>query len=102
MARCVAVLCLVLSAILVLAPARAGDDGKKVAELGTSFQKLDANKDGRVNKPEFLKLVAHFKDQKKARTWLSALYDQIDTDKKGITRDQFKQFIDSKRKKDDK
>ena len=32
---------------------------------------------------------------------LSSLFDQIDVDKKGITREQLKQYLD-KRKKDDK
>jgi Ca2+-binding EF-hand superfamily protein len=102
MARWLALLVLALSLIIVLVPAWGGDDTKKAMDLETYFKKLDTNSDGRVTKPEFLKLASHFKDRTKAKAWLGTVYDQIDTERKGITREQLKQYLDNKRKKNEK
>jgi len=42
------------------------------------------------------------KDRTKARTLLTTIYEQIDTDKKGITQEQLHQYLDTKRKKNEK
>ncbi len=100
MARCLAVLSLLLILGLVLYPAWGGEDVKKSTEaLLRDFSKLDANKDGRVNREEFLKLAKRFKDEPKARKKLATVYEQIDTDKKGITIEQFKTYLENYKKK---
>jgi len=96
MARWVVAVTLLVTLGLVFYPARAGDDGKKnAAELIAYFKKLDTNSDGRVSKPEFLKLADRFKDKAKARQKLSAIYDEIDKERKGITEQQFKTYLET-------
>jgi Ca2+-binding EF-hand superfamily protein len=100
MARWLVVFSLLVVLGLAFYPARADDDTKKkVNDLLTYFKKLDANRDGRVSKDEFLKLADRFKDRVKARQKLATVYDEIDTNKKGITQDQFKQYLETHPKK---
>jgi Ca2+-binding EF-hand superfamily protein len=103
MVRWLAGFSLLLTLTLVLYPALAGDEAhKRTADIViANFKKLDANSDGRVSKTEFLKIAERFKakDRAKARDKLSAIYDEIDRDRKGITQEQLKRYFEDHRKK---
>ena len=101
MKRLVGIFALVVAAGVLLAPLSAGDNGKKVKDIDTIFQKLDANKDGRLSKDEFLRIAERFRDKEKARVQLGQTYDKLDPARKGLTRDQFRVFVEASRKKKD-
>ena len=64
------------------------------------FKKLDTNKDGWLSKDEFLKLAELGRDKDKARDFLAKAFDKVCTDKKGLSREQFKKlFLDLRKKK---
>ena len=67
-------------------------------ELETLFKKLDANKDGKLTKDEFLKLADNLKNKDKVREKLTMTFDKIDPEMKGLTIEQFRKFIDAKKK----
>jgi len=73
-------------------------DGDKPGEVEVFFRKLDADGDGKLNRDEFLKLAGRFKDRDRAAQRLSATYDKIDPGHGGITKDQFRRFLDQRKK----
>ena len=75
-------------------------DGIKKGKLESEalFKKLDTNKDGKLTKDEFLKIADNLKNKEKVREKLGLAFDKIDPDSKGVTLEQFKTFIESKKK----
>jgi hypothetical protein len=90
---------MLLAALTLLGALSAGDDGKKGKEIDVIFGKLDANRDGRLSKDEFLKVAEKFRDKEKARKHLGLTYDKLDPDQKGLSREQFRAFADAAAKK---
>jgi Ca2+-binding EF-hand superfamily protein len=86
---------------LLLGTSAAGDNSKKSKDIEAIFRKLDTNMDGKLSKDEFLKIADKFRDKEKARTQLSRAYDRLDPDRKGITQEQFRVFIETTAKKSD-
>src|SRR5262245_8854823 len=87
---------------LVLSGAQAGGDKKGKLDVEAIFKKLDSNTDGVLSKDEFLKMADRFKDKEKARTKLTMTYEKIDPENKGLSRDQFRKYVESVKKKNDK
>ena len=104
MARLLGMTCLVLSFMIFFAPAGAGEDTRKTKQIDFEkfFKMLDENMDGKLNREEFLKMADRAKDKAKARDNLNKTYDKLDPDKKGISKERFKEFMDSKKKRDEK
>ena len=102
MARWLGIWLITLTASIVLSSVHAGDTKKGKLDADAIFKKLDANHDGILNKMEFLRLADQFKDKTKAREKLTMVYAQIDPDNKGLSKVQFKTYLDSKKKKDEK
>jgi hypothetical protein len=93
-------MCVALTGLAcVLAQAGAGQDEPKkgLVDVEAFFTKLDANKDGKLNKDEFLKLADRAKEKDKAREKLGQVFDKIDPRNKGLTKDQFKKFLEMKK-----
>lgn len=99
MTRVVGVFALLLAGWVLLGPAIAGDDGKKGADIDAIFRKLDTNMDGKLNKAEFLKIADRFRDKDRARTELGQTFDKIDPTNKGLSKDQFRTFVEATAKK---
>jgi hypothetical protein len=102
MARWIGMLLVALTAALLLGGAQAQDTAKKgKLDCEAIFKKLDANKDGKLSKDEFLKLADNFKNRDKAREKLVVAFEKFDTEKTGLTQDQFRKYLDSVKKKDE-
>jgi hypothetical protein len=99
MTRLVGSLVLVLVAGVLLAPSSAGDDGAKGKDVDAIFRKLDTNMDGKLSKDEFLKIADRFRDKDKARTELGQTYDKLDPANKGLSKDQFRTFVEAAARK---
>ncbi len=100
MARWLGMLLVALTAALLLGGVQAQDTKKKL-DSEAIFKKLDANKDGKLSKDEFLKLADNFKNRDKAREKLVTAFEKFDTDKTGLTQDQFRKYLDSVKRKDE-
>src|ERR1700726_2535667 len=83
----------------VLSSAHAQDSPKKDIDVDGIFKKLDTNNDGKLSKDEFLKLADNFKDKEKARKKLADCFEMIDTDKTGLSIQQFRTYFEKARKK---
>jgi Ca2+-binding EF-hand superfamily protein len=101
MKRLVGLFTTLLAAVFFFGPTSAGDDGKKGRDIDVIFRKLDSNNDGRLTKDEFLKIADKFRDKDKARRQLGQTYDRLDPDQKGLTREQFRSFVEVNKKRDD-
>ena len=99
MKRLVGIFALVVAVTVLVGPLTAGDNGKKGKDIDAIFHKLDGNKDGRLSKDEFLRIAERFRDKEKARVQLGQTYDRLDPERRGLTRDQFRTFIEASRKK---
>jgi hypothetical protein len=75
---------------------------KPKADPEAAFKKLDTNSDGKLSKDEFLKLADNFKDKEKARKKLTDAFEMIDTDKMGLSIQQFRTYFEKARKKVEK
>src|SRR5262249_52798599 len=66
------------------------------------FKKLDANSDGKLSRDEFLKLADRVKetDRDKARDRLAKFYDKLDPQRRGLTKEQFKAFLEARKNGD--
>jgi len=103
MARLIGLLSFAL-AIVLLAGSAGGQETKKI-DVDRFFKKLDTNNDGKLSKDEFLKLAEVFKDKQKAREKLTVVFDKIDPKNEGLSKDQFRTYIDTlsmKKKEKDK
>jgi Ca2+-binding EF-hand superfamily protein len=101
MARWTGMLFVALTAALLLGGAQAQDTTKKRLDAEAIFKKLDANSDGKLSKDEFLKLCDNFKNKDRAREKLTSAFEKFDTEKTGLTQDQFRKYLDSVKKKDE-
>jgi Ca2+-binding EF-hand superfamily protein len=101
MMRASGIFALFLAICAVLGPALAGDDGKKGKDIDAIFKKLDTNMDGKLSKDEFLKIAERFRDadKAKARSELGQTYDKLDPGHKGLTKDQFRTFVETTTRK---
>jgi Ca2+-binding EF-hand superfamily protein len=99
MTRVVGMVVLLLAGSALLGPAIAGDDGKKGKDIDAIFRRLDANMDGKLNKDEFLKIADRFRDKDRARAELGQTFDKLDPTNKGLTKDQFRTFVETTAKK---
>jgi len=99
MSRWFGLACLGVACVLILGSARGQGDPKK-SEADAIFKKLDTNSDGKLSRDEFLKLADLGKDKAKAQKFLEKIYDKLDPQKKGLTQDQFREFMERKKKKD--
>lgn len=85
---------------LMLTGARAQDAKKGPVDVDAVFKKLDANRDDKLQKDEFLKLADHFKDKGKAREKLTSAFTMMDAQKKGfLSKDQFRTYFDNAKKR---
>jgi EF-hand domain pair len=99
MARGIGMLCFALAALVLLGGVQAQDTQSKL-DVEAIFKKLDSNNDGKLSKDEFLKLADNFKNREKAREKLATAFEKFDTAKTGLTKDQFRRYLDSVKKKD--
>jgi Ca2+-binding EF-hand superfamily protein len=96
MARWIGKLLVVLTIGWCLSGVQA-QDGAKNGKLDADaiFKKLDTNNDGRLSKDEFLKIADRFKEPEKMRQRLTKRYEEIDPTRMGISREQFRKYIES-------
>src|SRR5438477_13193640 len=92
-------LCVVLGFTVLLGAAGAGDvvNAKYKGDFDTFFKKLDINRDGKLSKDEFWKLADRARERARAREKLAKVFDMLDPENKGITKDRFKTYLDSKK-----
>jgi Ca2+-binding EF-hand superfamily protein len=102
MARWLGLLIFAVTVGFVLNSANGQDSPKKEIDVDTIFKKLDTNSDGKLSKDEFLKLADNFKDKEKARKKLTDAFEMIDTDKMGLSIQQFRTYFEKARKKVEK
>src|SRR5262249_18138976 len=104
MARVFGMACLLVTMVVAFGSAGPNDEAKKTRKLDPDefFAKLDENMDGKLSRDEVLKMADRAKDKDKARDSLGKAYDKLDPMKQGITKVKFREFMDSKKKKDDK
>jgi hypothetical protein len=100
MTRWPGMLIVVLSAVFFLSAVDAQDTPKKL-DVDAIFKKLDLNNDGVLSKDEFLKLADNFKNKEQARKKLADTFVMLDKDMKGLTKMQFKTYLESVKKKKD-
>src|SRR5580658_7935853 len=100
MTRWLGMLFVAMSATVFLSAVEAQDTAKKF-DLDAVFKKLDLNNDGVLSKDEFLKLADNFKDKEQARKKLADCFVMLDKDMKGLTKMQFKTYLDNAKKKKD-
>jgi Ca2+-binding EF-hand superfamily protein len=99
MTRLVGLVALLAAFGALLGSASAGDDKKKERNIDAIFRRLDKNNDGRLSKDEFLKMADRFRDKDRARAQLGQTYDRLDPKNDGLTRDQFRTFVEACLKK---
>ena len=101
MARLLGYIFSVLTSAVVLGGALAQEPKKGKLDVDAVFKKLDANTDGKLQKDEFLKLADRFKEKDKARAKLTTTFEKLDTEKMGLTKDQFRKYLGGVKKKND-
>jgi len=99
MMRVLGMFALLFAALLIFGSAQAGDDGRKSKDIDAIFGKLDANMDGKLTRDEFLKIADRFRDKERARVELGLTFDKLDPTNKGLTKDQFRTFVETAVKK---
>jgi Ca2+-binding EF-hand superfamily protein len=99
MARLLGGLCVVVGFLALLGAAEAEDAGhsKYKGDFETFFKKLDTNRDGKLSKDEFLQMADRAKEKAKAREKLAKVFEMLSPDNKGITKERFKTYLDSKK-----
>src|SRR5262245_41382013 len=93
-----------VAAVLCLVAIGTADDSKKNGKTDpdTFFKRLDTNSDGKLSREEFLKLADRVKDKdrEKARERLAKVYEKLDTKRVGLSKDQFKAFLEARKNGD--
>ncbi len=107
MTRLLGLAAILAASLFLIDSAIVAQDGAKGVKKGkiaveTLFKKLDVNKDGKLTKDEFLRLADNLKNKDMAREKLTTVFSKIDPESKGVTLDQFRDFIESKRKEKSK
>jgi Ca2+-binding EF-hand superfamily protein len=82
---------------LVLSSGTAQEPRK--VDVDAIFKKLDSNNDGKLTRDEFLKLADRFKNKETAREKLALAFDKIDPDNNGLSKEQFRKYLESAKKK---
>jgi Ca2+-binding EF-hand superfamily protein len=100
MTRLAGLLLVALTVGLLMGGAEAQDTKKSKLDVDAIFKKLDTNNDGRLQRDEFLKMAERFKEKDKAREKLTMTFEKLDTDKKGLSIEQFRKYLESRTKKD--
>src|SRR5438132_1048986 len=97
MTRVLGGLCAVLGFLLLLGSIRAEEatKAKLRGDFEAFFKKLDTNRDGKLSKDEFLQMADRAKEKEKAREKLAQVFEMLDPEHKGISKDQFKRYLDS-------
>src|SRR5438552_6646731 len=89
------------AALLCLAATGAADESKKNGKIDPEmfFKKLDTNNDGKLSRDEFLKLADRVKDKdrERARARLAKFFDKLDSNRTGLTKEQFKAFLEMRK-----
>jgi hypothetical protein len=98
MARSLGMLFVALSAVFLLSAVEAQDTPKKL-DVDAIFKKLDLNGDGLLSKDEFLRLADSFKNKDQARKKLTDAFVSLDKEMKGLTKVQFRTYLDNVKKK---
>jgi Ca2+-binding EF-hand superfamily protein len=100
MTKALGILSLVLGLSLFMGPAGADDAAKSKykGDFEAFFKKLDTNMDGKLSKDEFLQMADRAKEREKARVKLAKVFEMLDPENKGLTKEQFKTYLDSKKK----
>ena len=101
MTRLLGLFFVVLTIGLVLGNAAGQGTKQGKLDVNAIFKKLDANNDGKLQKDEFLKLADQYKNKEKARAKLAEAFKTIDPENRGITKDVFRRYLDSAKKKTD-
>ncbi len=103
MARWLGVATFLIGLGLCLAPAEAGDAPKKgTGKKGDAtgfFRALDADRDGRLSKEEFLRIADRYKaqDRPRARAGLTRALEAADPENRGLTPEQFRKLLEARR-----
>src|SRR5437868_13538503 len=96
--RVLGALCAALAFLILLGPVAAEDAPQAKGDFETFFRKLDTDKNGRLSKSEFLKMADQAKERAKARDRLAKVFDMLDPENKGITKERFKAYLESSKK----
>ncbi|MSQ93916.1 MAG: hypothetical protein EXR98_05090 [Gemmataceae bacterium] len=99
MARLAGLLFVALAIGLLMGGAGAQDTKKGKLDVEAIFKKLDTNSDAKLQKDEFLKMADRVKDKEKAREKLTVTFEKLDTDKKGLSIEQFRKYLENGKKK---
>src|ERR1700730_16077201 len=99
MTRVLGGMCVVVGFTALLGAAGAGDvvNAKYKGDFDTFFKKLDTNRDGKLRKDEFLQMSDRATEKARAREKLAKVVEMLDPENRGITKDRFKTYLDSKK-----
>jgi Ca2+-binding EF-hand superfamily protein len=98
MTRLAGFLCVVMGVMVLLGFSAAADDPGRASSKGNFeafFKKLDTNKDGKLSKEEFLQLADRAKEKAKAREKLTKIFEMLDPENKGISKERFRTYLDT-------
>src|SRR5438094_911925 len=96
--RLLGVVSAVFGFLMLLGTVGAEDGPQSKGDFEAFFRKLDTDKNGRLSKPEFLKMADQAKERAKARDRLAKVFDMLDPENKGITKERFKAYLESSKK----
>ena len=100
MTRMFGVSCVALAMLCAFGSAGQDDPPKTKGDFEAFFKKLDTDMDGKLDKKEFLQMADRAKEKDKAREKLAKVYETLDKEMKGITKEQLKKYLEVKKKTD--